>query len=189
LIIVLILILFSGLAVFKGWVKSDSIGLKKTQTNDLQTPAPSPTPAAAVKNDLAALEKYCMEEVLKLPGVPFTYKSKDGPTRSGPMPWLYQYIPDDVKESEKVSCTLAYRFDGRTAYSSVGASYPGEIKEFDRAVLDFVIANIDSSWTRVSKVDESTLIYKRENKNFGTQDFVDVFDGGLVIYIKFDTYL
>lgn len=151
-------------------------------------PATSPNtsaPQQVKKGDLESLEKYCMEEVLKLPEGPFTYKSKEGPTLSGPMPWVDKYIPKDKKQSEKKACTMAYRFDGRSAYGSVGTTYPGGLIEFKKTVYERFAAKLDSSWVRI-KPDEQ--IFKRENPEKGTVDFVDIFDGGLVIYIKFNTY-
>lgn len=161
----------------------------------IQTSPPStstPAPQQAKKGDLEALEKYCKEEALKLPQVPFTYKSKEGPTRSGPMPWVNQFIPKDKKEAEKIGCTMAYRFDGRTAYGEMGAKYPMQGKEFDRTVRASLVSKLDSSWEKVSGAniseDSFTMVYKRENPQMGTVDFVDAFDGGLVIYVKFNTY-
>lgn len=167
---------------------------------------PTPTPATSLtasptstsppqqvkKGDLKALEKYCKEEALKLPQMPFTYESKSGPTISGPMPWINQWIPKDKKESEKISCTMTYRFNGRTAYGEMGAEYPGEGREFDKAVRASLASKLDSSWEKVTgpniSNDSFTMVYKRENPGMGTVDYVDAFDGGLVVYIKFNTY-
>lgn len=155
-------------------------------------PTSTPTSQQVQKGDLAALEKYCKEEALKLPEAPFTYKSKEGPNISGPMPWIDQFIPKDKKQSEKKGCTMAYRFDGRAGYGSVGAKYPEGGREFDRAVRAGFLSKIDSSWKVITgkniSNDSLTLVLKRENPQMGTVDFVDVFDGGLVIYIKFNTY-
>lgn len=138
------------------------------------------------------MEKYCKEEALKLPQVPFTYKSKSGPSTSGPLPWINQFIPKDKKEGEKKSCTIIYWFDGRIAYGQMGAEYPGQGQEFDRRVRASLESKIDSSWEKVSGPSISnnafTMVYKRENPQMGTVDFIDAFDGGLVIYIKFNTY-
>lgn len=156
------------------------------------TPASTPVPQQVKKGDLSALEKYCKEEALKLPEAPFTYKSKTGPLRSGPMSWIDQFIPKDKKQSEKISCTMTYMFDGRAAYGEMGAEYPGQGQQFDRRVRASLESKLDSSWEKVSgpsiSNDSFNMVYKRENPQMGTVDFVDAFDGGLVIYVKFNTY-
>lgn len=156
-----------------------------TPASSSAKPSNSPTSQQAKKGDLAALEKYCMAEVLKLPEGPFTYKTKEGPVLSGPMPWVDKYIPKDKKQAEKKGCRIAYNFDGRTAYSSVGTTYPGGIIEFSKRVYERFAAKLDSSWERIKPGEQ---VFKRENPQMGTVDFVDIFDGGLVIYIKFNTY-
>jgi len=192
LILIIIGIIFGGIFLsnqFKPWIKPsasvDQQSPAPAVTKVPSTPSSAPTLQQIKKGDLAALEKYCKEEALKLPEGPFTYKTKEGPTLSGPMPWVDKYIPKDKKQSEKKSCTLAYKFDGRPAYSSVGTTYPGGLFEFKKTVYERFAAKLDSSWERI-KPDEQ--IFKRENSEMGTVDFVDIFDGGLVIYIKFNTY-
>lgn len=164
----------------------------KTPTSSPATPSSTPAPGQVKTGDMAALEKYCKEEALKLPEAPFTYKSKSGPLRSGPMPWIDQFIPKGKKQSEKISCTMTYMFDGRTAYGQMGAKYPGQGREFDKTVRASLESKLDSSWKKVSgpniSNDAFNMVYKRENPQMGTVDFVDVFDGGLVIYVKFNTY-
>lgn len=174
---------------FNFWIKpspstSQQIPVS-TATEVSSTPASTPAPQQVQKGDLVALEKYCKEEASKLPEGSFTFKSKTGPTLSGPMPWIDKYIPKDKKQAEKKGCTMAYLFDGRPAYSSVGTTYPGGIIEFKKIVYERFATKLDSSWERI-KSDEQ--IFKRENPEMGTVDFVDIFDGGLVIYIKFNTY-
>lgn len=149
------------------------------------TPVSTPAPQQVKKGDLSVLEKYCKEEALKLPEASFAYKTKEGPTKSGPMPWVDKYIPKDIKQAGKKSCTMAYKFDGRPAYSSVGTTYPGGLIEFKKAVYERFAAKLDSSWERTKPGEQ---IFKRENSEMGTVDFVDIFDGGLVIYVKFNTY-
>lgn len=156
-------------------------------------PKTTATPARqAAKNDLEALGKYCKQEALKLPEVPFTYQSKSGPTTSGPMPWIDQFIPKDKRQSEKKSCTMVYSFDGRAAYGEMGAKYPGESRIFNKAVRAGLASKLDSSWEKVTgpniSNDGFNMVYKRENTQMGTVDFMDAFDGGLVIYVKFNTY-
>lgn len=200
-IIIAILIAFiAGLALygnFKPVVKPSPKPVANTTpaptvTTASATPASTLAPQQVKKGDLSALEKYCKEEALKLPEVPFIYKSKLGPTTSGPMPWIDQFIPKDKKQSEKKSCTMAYTFDGRTAYGQMGAEYPMQGKEFNRTVRASLASRLDSSWEKVSgpniSNDSFTMAYKRENPGMGTVDFVDAFDGGLVIYVKFNTY-
>ncbi|MBI2338407.1 hypothetical protein HYU95_04455 [Candidatus Daviesbacteria bacterium] len=203
LIIVIVVILGGGIFLstqFKPWVKPSSVQQNPAPVAT-QTPSAAPAQAGSVstptaqqvkKGDMAALEKYCKEEALKLPAVPFTYKSKAGPTRSGPMSWVDQFIPKDKKQSEKISCTMAYFFDGKTAYGEMGAKYPMQGKEFDRTVRANLASKLDSSWKQVSgpsiSSDSFNMVYKRENPQMGTVDFVDAFDGGLVIYVKFNTY-
>lgn len=170
-----------------------SLNPKPTAAQATPSPAVTQNTAAqVVKKDLEALEKYCKEEALKLPQVPFTYESKSGPTISGPMPWINQFISKDKKESEKISCTMTYRFNGRTAYGEMGAEYPGQGRKFDKAVRASLAGKLDSSWEKVTGTnisdDSFTMVYKRENPGMGTVDYVDAFDGGLVIYIKFNTY-
>ncbi len=148
-----------------------------------KSPAAS-VPLANGKN-LDALEKYCMEEALKLPRPQFTYKKVDGPTRSGPMPWINKYMPKELKESEKIGCTLAYRFDGDAAYNSVGLEYPGEGLKFNPIVYERFTASMKTSWELV-KGEQN--IYKRENSQMKTVDYVDIFNGGLVMYVKFNTH-
>ena len=156
------------------------------------TSTSTPVPQQVKKGDLEALEKYCKEEALKLPQPSFTYKSKEGPIRSGPMSWVDQFIPKDKKQSEKISCTMAYRFDGQVAYGEMGAKYPMQGKEFDRTVRASLASKLDSAWEKVSgpsiSNDSFNMVYKRENPQMGTVDFIDAFDGGLVIYVKFNTY-
>lgn len=165
---------------------------KPTVTAAPSTPSSTPIAQQTQKGDLVALEKYCKEEALKLPEVPFTYKSKTGPLRSGPMPWVDQFIPKDKKPSEKISYTVTYVFDGRTAYGQMGAEYPGQIIKFDKAVRAGLVSKIDSSWEKVSgpsiSNDGFNMVYKRENPQMGTVDYLDAFDGGLSIFIKFNTY-
>lgn len=183
---------------FKPFIKptpKPATSLSPKPTAAQATPSPKAsqnTSTQVVKKDLEVLEKYCMEEALKLPEVSFTYKSKDGPMRSGPMPWIDQFIPKDKKQSEKISCTMAYRFDGKIAYGEMGAKYPGQGKEFDKAVRASLANKMGSSWEKVSgpniSDDSFHMVYKRENPGMGTVDFVDAFDGGLVIYVKFNTY-
>lgn len=181
--------IFFGIQV-KPWIKPFSV----SQSPMSVTTQAVSTPAAqqVKKNDIEALEKYCKEEALKLPEASITYKSKEGPTLSGPLPWVNQFIPKDKKEMEKKGCTMAYHFDGRTGYGSVGAKYPGGGREFDKEVRIRFLDKIDSSWEIISgnniSNDSLTMVLKRENSDMGTVDFVDIFDGGLVIYIKFNTY-
>lgn len=74
----------------------------------------------------------------------------------------------------------------------MGAKYPMQGQEFNRTVRASLVSKLDSSWEKVSGQSISnnsfTMVYKRENAQMGTVDFVDAFDGGLVIYIKFNTY-
>lgn len=169
-----------------------SLSPTPTVTEAPAAPASTPVPQQVKKGNLSALEKYCKEEALKLPEVTFTYRSKSGPTRSGPLLWVDQFIPKDKKPSEKISCTMTYIFDGRTAYGQMGTEYPGQGQEFDRRVRASLESKLDSSWEKVSgpsiSNDSFNMVYKRENAQMGTVDFVDAFDGGAVIYVKFNTY-
>lgn len=163
-----------------------------TPTPPPAKPSSTPAPQQVKKGDLSALEKYCKEEVLKLPEVPFKYETKEGPRVSGAMAWVSKFMPEDRRISKHKSCSMAYSFNGKDAYAQMGFIYPTEGSKFDAAVIRNLLGKIDSSWERVLEADKSpdkfALIFKRENLKMGTVDYVDVFNGGLVLYIKFNTY-
>lgn len=163
-----------------------------TITTAPDIPASTPAPQQVKKGDLEALEKYCKEEVLKLPEAPFKYETKEGPRTSGAMVWISKLMPEDRRISKHKSCSMAYSFNGKSAYAQMGAVYPTESNQFDAAVIRNLLGKIDSSWERVLEADKSpdkfALIFKRENPQMGTVDYVDVFSGGLVLYMKFNSY-
>ncbi len=201
IIIAIIITLIGGWILYSNFKPAKPVSNNKPVVSPSSVPtaiqislpsSSTPAPQQVKKGDMAALEKYCKEEALKLPEAPFTYKSKEGPTRSGPMSWIDQFIPKDKKQSEKISCTMSYRFAGKIAYGQMGTEYPGQGREFDRKVRVSLESKLDSSWEKVSgpgiSNDGFNMVYKRENPQMGTVDYLDAFDGGLVIYVKFNTY-
>ncbi len=190
LILIILGIILGGVVLsdqFKPWIKPSAVTEEAPSS-----PTSSPVNKQIDKNDFEALEKYCKEEALKLPEAPFTYESKEGPRTSGAMAWILKYIPEDKRISKHRSCTMAYKFNGRSAYAQMGAVYPAGSNEFDAAVIRNLVGKIDSSWERILEAgmspDKFAMIYKRENLEMGTVDYLDVFSGGLVLYIKFNTY-
>lgn len=199
LILIIIGIIFGGIFLsnqFKPWIKPSAPASQQSPapavTETSLLPTSPPVSKQLDRNDFDALEKYCMEEVLKLPEAPFRYESKEGPRVSGAMAWISKFMPEDRRISKHKSCSMAYRFDGKSAYAQMGVVYPTESNQFDAAVIRNLLGKISSSWERVLEADKSpdkfALIFKRENLEMGTVDYVDVFSGGLVLYIKFNTY-
>lgn len=199
LILIIIGIIFGGIFLsnqFKPWIKPSAPAGQQSPSPAVTEAPSSPTSSSVSKkvdrNDFDALEKYCMEEVLKLPEAPFKYESKVGPRISGAMAWVSELMPEDRRISKHKSCSMAYWFNGRSAYTQMGAIYPTESNQFEAAVIRNLSSKIDSSWKKVLEADKSpdkfALIFKRENLGMGTVDYLDVFSGGLVLYIKFNTY-
>lgn len=199
LILLIIGIILGGVLLsnqFKPWIKSSIPVSQQNPTPSVTeatvSPTNSPVSKQVDKNDFEALEKYCKEEALKLPEAPFAYESKEGPRISGAMAWVSELMPEDKRISQHKSCSMAYRFNGKDAYAQMGAIYPMGSNVFDAAVIRNIFGRIDSSWKRVLKADKSPdkfeLIFKRENPQMGTVDYMDVFSGGLILYIKFNTY-
>lgn len=196
LILIIIGIILGGVFLsnqFKLWIKPlTSVGQQTSTPTVSSSPTSASSPQQVKKDDLAALEKYCKEEALKLPEAPFKYETKEGPRTSGAMAWISKLMPEDRRISKHKSCSMTYSFNGKSAYAQMGTVYPTESNQFDAAVIRNLLGKIDSSWERVLEADKSpdkfALIFKRENLRMGTVDYVDVFSGGLVLYMKFNTY-
>ncbi|OGG07439.1 hypothetical protein A2872_02450 [Candidatus Gottesmanbacteria bacterium RIFCSPHIGHO2_01_FULL_42_12] len=168
------------------------LGLYFVRPSPQNYPVSVPTAEKEKDADLSALEKYCKEEVLKLPVAPFTYDSKEGPRTSGAMPWISQFMPEDRRINQHKSCSMAYSFNGKIAYGEMGQNYPMYTDKFNAAVVSRLSTKIGPPWERVYgdniKDGAFPMVYRRENTQMGTVDFIDVFSGGLTLYLKINTY-
>ncbi|OGG07440.1 hypothetical protein A2872_02455 [Candidatus Gottesmanbacteria bacterium RIFCSPHIGHO2_01_FULL_42_12] len=156
------------------------------------------------KTDPKWLEKYCREEVKKLPVAPFKYTRLDGDVHAYAIPdvSLKKRIPTDKFYKAK-TCALWYKYDPKEAYASLGVEYGMNIK-LDNAFeenADLVFSKaIDKSWQKISPLGKDErgrpgysypgfpLAFTRENKDAGTTEFVTADFGGNVFYVRFVAY-
>ncbi|MBI2595102.1 hypothetical protein HYW46_00005 [Candidatus Daviesbacteria bacterium] len=195
LIIVIVIFCLVGIWFFFGQAKfsSDKSTVKQTNVNTPQVD----------KKDKDWMYKYCQEEVLKLPEAPFKYKSKEGPTRSGAMVWISKMFPEGTRFDHQVGCSIGYKYNEAEAYASVGVEHKFDIKyanEFSKSVDELLTAKIDSSWEKISPLDKKVssepgysyggfpMVFKRENKELGTVEYIDIFFGASILYIKVELY-
>lgn len=156
------------------------------------------------KKDKDWMYKYCAQEVIKLPEAPFKYKSKEGPTRSGPMVWISQMFPKDTRFDHQSGCRMDYKYEAKEAYASLGVEYKAIIennREFDSRVDELITSKIDSSWKKISPLTKEQsghpaytykgfpMVFTRENPDLGTVEYIDIFFGAGTLYIKIEFYV
>lgn len=201
LIIFIVLICLVGLWFFIGQAKFSSNNTPAKQTNTPKSVAVNKSQVD--KTDKDWMYKYCATEVLKLPEAPFKFKSKEGPTRSGAMVWISKMFPEGTRFDHQVGCSIGYKYNEAEAYASVGVEHKFDIKyanEFSKSVDELLTAKIDSSWEKISPLDKKVssepgysyggfpMVFKRENKELGTVEYIDIFFGASILYIKVELY-
>ncbi|HEY5601045.1 MAG TPA: hypothetical protein VIK81_03055 [Patescibacteria group bacterium] len=195
LIIVIILI-----GVFFGWLMLSGQFSSKKSTE--QTTSQSPKKAAVDKTDTKWLEKYCREEMAKLPEAPFTYKSKVDVYLTMADVFIKNRIPEEKRYKEE-TCQIDYKYEDNFAYPSVGVEYKFDINhanQFHENVDNLITSRIDSSWKKFSPVSKEEggrpfyvyegfpLAFTRENPSTGTVDYAYYDFGALTLYASFSTY-
>lgn len=192
LIIIVIVICLVGVWFFTSVKQTDSP--ESTNINNPQVD----------KKDKDWMYKYCAQEVVKLPEAPFKYKSKEGPTRNGPMVWVSKFFPKDTRFDHQSGCAMDYKFDEDEAYASLGVKNGASIEyvnEFQKRVDELLTQKIDSSWNKISPLNQEQrgspgytfqgfpMVFKRENVNLGTVEYIDIFFGANTLYIKIEFYV
>lgn len=187
LIIIVIIICLAGVWFFTGQAK---FNFNNTSQVD--------------KKDKDWMYKYCQQEIVKFPEAPFKYKSKVGPTRNGPMVWVSEMFPKEIRYDRKSGCEMEYKYDPDEAYASLGVKNGASIEyvnEFQKRVDELLTSKIDSSWKKISPLNKEQsgnpfysyqgfpMIFKRENANLGTVEYIDIFFGANNLYIKIEFYV
>ncbi|MBI2595114.1 hypothetical protein HYW46_00065 [Candidatus Daviesbacteria bacterium] len=154
------------------------------------------------KKDPKWLEKYCKEELVKIPDAPFKYKDKEGIVGTLGDPLILDKFPKDKKYKGK-SCVIDYNYEEREAYASVGVAYKFDIRfrnQFEEAVDKLITSKMDSSWKKISPVSNKEggrpfysykgfpMVFTRENPAKGTVDYVDFNWGAKSLFATFSTY-
>ncbi|MCL4365887.1 hypothetical protein M1437_01540 [Patescibacteria group bacterium] len=202
LIVIIVVICLVGGWFFVSQTKFSSNNTSVKQTNVPKT-ANVNTPQVD-KKDKDWMYKYCQQEVVKLPEVPFKYKSKEGPTRSGAMVWISEMFPKEIRYDRKSGCEMAYKYDEKEAYASLGVQYRfhiDSVNEFEKRVDELLTSKIDSSWKKISPLTKEKsgnpgysyqgfpMVFKRENVELGTVEYIDIFFGASTLYIKIEFYV
>ena len=156
------------------------------------------------KADKDWMNKYCAQEILKLPEAPFKFKSKEGPIRSGAMVWISKMFPKDTRFDHQSGCSMDYKYDKSQAYASLGVENKNDIKyviEFEKRVDELITSKIDSSWKKISPLTKEQngnpgytyqgfpMVFTRENPDLGTVEYIDIFFGAGTLYIKIEFYV
>lgn len=173
---------------------------KKSETTTQKTP----TPAAQVdKTDPKWLEKYCREEMAKLPEAPFKFENKIDIYLTMADTYIISRIPEGKKYTGEETCQIDYKFKDEIAYPSVGVEYEFDINNanmFREKVDQMISAKMASSWKKISPLSAEEagrpfylyegipLVFTRENPTTGTVDFAYFDFGALVLYASFTTY-
>ena len=196
LIIIVIVICLVGVWFFTGKAKFNS--------NNTSVKQPDVNIPQVDKKDKDWMNKYCAQEVVKLPEAPFKYKSKEGPIRSGPMVWISKMFPKDTRFDHQSGCRMDYKYDSEEAYASLGVEYKAIIennREFDSRVDELITSKIDSSWKKISPLNKEQsgnpayiyqgfpMVFTRENPDLGTVEYIDIFFGAGTLYIKIEFYV
>ena len=196
LIIFIVIICLAGLWFFISAKKTDN-----SQPADLNTPKENKN--MVDKKDKDWMNKYCAEEVVKLPEAPFEFKSKEGPIRSGAMVWISKMFPKDTRFDHQSGCRMDYKFDESKAYASLGVEHKNDIKyviEFEKRVDEMITSKIDSSWRKISPLAKEQsgnpaytyqgfpMVFTRENPDLGIVEYINIFFGAGTLYIKIEFY-
>ena len=157
-----------------------------------------------IKKDKDWMYQYCALEIAKLPEAPFKYKSKEGPSRNGPMVWISKMFPKDTRFDHQSGCAMDYRYDPDEAYASLGVENKADIKfniEFEKRVDELIASKINSSWKKLSPLGQDKsgnpgysyqgfpMVFTRENTELGTVEYIDIFFGANTLYIKIEFYI
>lgn len=193
-LIAVIIFVINQLGLFSG------VGPKKTETTTQQTP----TPLAQVdKSDPKWLEKYCREEMAKLPEAPFKLESKKDTYLTMADTYILKRIPEEKRYSGEETCQIDYNFKDEIAYPSVGVEYKFDIKNanmFREKVDQMITTKMASSWKKISPLSAEEagrpfylyegipVVFTRENPTTGTVDYAYFDFGALVLYASFTTY-
>lgn len=192
---IILVIFLVGVWFFTGQAKfnPNNTSVKQTAVNISQVD----------KKDKDWMYKYCQQEVMKLPEAPFKYKSKEGPTRNGPMVWISQMFPKDTRFDHQSGCAIDYKYDEEEAYASLGVKHINDIKysrEFEQRVDERLTAKIDASWKKISPLTKEQsdnpgysyqgfpMVFKRENAELGTVEYIDIFFGANTLFVKIEFY-
>ena len=157
------------------------------------------------KSEANWLENYCLKEVKSLPEAPFKFTKKDVHTRSRTSAsdiYLRKYIPDN-KWFKAQTCVIWYDFEYKEAYASVGVEYIFDIKAvntFEENTDTLYTKAIDKGWKKISPLsdkesgrpnytyDGMPMVFTRENKDVGTEEYATVNFGPRVLYVHFIAY-
>lgn len=196
LIITVIIICLVGIWFFTGQANF-SLNNTSVKQTDINTPQVD-------KKDKDWMYKYCQQEIVKLPGAPFKYTSKVGPTRNGPIVWISEMFPKGIRYDRQSGCEMEYKFDPDEAYASLGVKNGASIEyvnEFQKRVDELLTQKIDSSWKKISPLNKEQsgnpfysyqgfpMIFERENIELGTVEYIDIFFGGNTLYVKIEFYV
>lgn len=145
---------------------------------------------------------YCGKEIAKLPAAPFTFKSKSDVIRTGPSLYTRKMMPEGLKYSDVVTCSYAYRFDVKTAWTSVGVEYKNHIdnaNQFSDTSSQLFVASMGRGWKKLPRIarkdsglpgyvtDSFPLVFTRENRMLHTMEYLDVFPA-VDFHVKLSVY-
>lgn len=206
-ILIILIILIIIICLVGGWLLIGQTKFNSNNTSVKQTDSPKSAnvnTSQVDKKDNDWMYKYCQQEVVKLPEVPFIYKSKIGPTKNGPMVWVSKMFPKDTRYDHQSGCAMDYKYDPDEAYASLGVKNGVDIKytnEFEGRVDELITSKIDSSWRKISPLNQKErgspsysyqgfpMIFTRENADLGTVEYIDIFFGANTLYIKIEFYV
>jgi len=145
----------------------------------------------------ASLKDYCYGVVADLPAPSFTYESVDEPRYSLPDNYIEELIPEEMQDVAQ-SCIVAYNFDNREAFASVGLEFKTDIR-VSNAFGDITAAHyadqMAPGWEVLSQLTDDAagrpgyatksmpFIAKRVNEAAGMVDYMDV-SFGIPLYVK-----
>lgn len=201
----LILVILFGFAI-GSWIffrrPSFFFQYQKPQMSQTVNQSPTQTKPKVDKKDPKWLEKYCKEELVKIPDAPIKYKEKEDIVGTLGDPLILNKFPKDKKYKGK-SCVIDYNYEDEEAYASVGVEYKFDIKfrnQFEEAVDKLITSKMDSSWKKISPVSNEEggrpfysykgfpMVFTRENSATGTTDYLYFNWGAKSLFVTFSSY-
>lgn len=197
----LILVLLFGLAI-GSWIFFRNPGLLQQIQKPQTSQTVSQTQPTVDKKDPKWLDKYCKEELVKIPEAPFKYEDKEDIQGVLGDPYILDLFPEDKRYKGK-SCFLDYNYEDEPAYASVGVKYVFDIRyrnQFEEAIDKLISSKIGSPWEKISPISNEDggrpfygykgfpVIFTRENPETNTVDYLYFNWGAKSLFVTFSTY-
>lgn len=191
-LLIIIIICLVGVWFFVGQTKlnTKNTSVKQADVNTSQVD----------KKEKDWMEKYCQQELHKLPKPPFKYSEVRDPANmsESSSAWIIKEVPQEKRVFHSKDCSIEYRYDEKVAFPSVGVKYSFDIKQtnkFEQTVEELLTPKFDSSWKKISPLNQKDtgnpsysyqgfpMVFRRENSQLGTIEFAsaDFVAAGILI--------